>query len=159
MNINNPSTNENIKERNGKIIQPELDTIDNFDASKIQTSGLLWKNNNADEYHAPPLLLSTDGLPFAFYITDVTNWNCDTTDEKAVAHGVTDFTNIIFVQFSIRPDTVFAWYEFMNDKGSNTRITWNSTNILLHRETGGSWDGPSYSGTGQRGRLTVCYYL
>ena len=105
-------------------------------------------------------------------IVDIGDWNMDADDDVAVAHGLTA-DKIAFVMAKIRADDGGSYSPFgnnlfnpVNPPGANewetwfptTYISWNSSNIVLARMDGSSYDSTSYNATGyNRGKVYIWY--
>ena len=86
-------------------------------------------------------------------IISIGNWNMDTTGSVNVAHGLT-YANIRMVYAGIRFDDNTATFDINN--GGN--IQWNTTNVVLTRTGGGTFDAATFSTTPfNRGWVTIFY--
>ena len=93
-------------------------------------------------------------------VIDIGDWNMDSTAEKSVAHGLgTNFINIRMILVQIINDEATVIADFLSTDARTGVICYaNSTNIVLTRAGGGSFDGVNYNATSyNRGWVTIWY--
>jgi len=91
---------------------------------------------------------------------DIGDWNMDTTAEKSVAHGLGNgFINIRMISVQIINDAASVITDFLSTDIEGGVICYiNNTNVVLTRDTDGSFDGPNYDATSyNRGWVTIWY--
>jgi hypothetical protein len=97
------------------------------------------------------------------------DWNMDSTASVDVAHGVSDYKTILFVTARIRDDSD-AIYSLLTSFGQNATaigpgvdlngkvVRWDSTNVVLTRETSQHFDSTDYNSTSfNRGDMFIFY--
>ena len=92
-------------------------------------------------------------------VIDIGDWNMDSTSLISVAHGVTA-ANIRSINALIRNDANTSYYDFAaTDANTASRyILSQSTNIVISRALGGTFDQTSFDSTGyNRGWITIQY--
>lgn len=161
MEIYNPSSDDQLKERNGDYLQPEITDASTLDEAKTQDGLVAWKQRDADEYYVPNFIRSNDGQFLKFKMIDIGDWNMDSTQFKAVSHGVTG-ANIVMVFGKIFNDTntktTVMTPAYNNTVNAATIYEIGATSILLYRDTGGIYDNANYNSTGyNRGELCIIY--
>ncbi len=94
-------------------------------------------------------------------ILDIGSWNMDSTATKNVAHGLSDITKVASVTVAIRNDDGDAVFpidhsaSFANVRGN---VKLDATNVILQRNSSGSFNDPDYSDSGiSRGKITIFY--
>ncbi|GAI43777.1 unnamed protein product [marine sediment metagenome] len=105
MEINNPQTFDNIKEINGEIIRPKLVIPLAFEPINFQADGIVWRDEEAGEYHVPPALVDMNGIAMRPAIVTIGNWNMPVSNNHAILHGMADYTKIFPINVMIRPDS------------------------------------------------------
>lgn len=88
-------------------------------------------------------------------IINIGDWNMDSTLSVAVAHGITH-TKIRSISVVVRSDSDANYHDF--GAFGCVGMYASSTNIILLRETGGTFDNTSYDSTSyNRGWITIQY--
>lgn len=98
-------------------------------------------------------------------VIDIGDWNMDSTNIKSVAHGLTA-GNIRDVRVVIRNDAASAFSDLNIPESSSAStypehegiFSWDSTNVIMTRRTGGYFDATSHDQTSyNRGWITIHY--
>ena len=138
----------------------------NSDGSSLavgQVNGLCIVRYNNDDTRWELLSSQPGSLTFK-KIINIGDWNMDTTDGIAIAHGLT-FSKIRRISALIRNDTDSIYYEFTSlaslaAEDVTQNITTDSTNINLYRDPDGLFDSTFFDSTSyNRGWITIEYIL
>jgi len=93
-------------------------------------------------------------------LISIGDWNMDTSSLVSIAHGLT-YTDIRSVYAAIITDdgTLYADLTGTDSSGNGGGIvTWESTDVILLRTTGGAFDNINYNATSfNRGYITIQY--
>lgn len=93
---------------------------------------------------------------------DIGDWNMDTADGVAVAHGLTA-SKIMYVLASVVNDSAANWYNLSYSTSGGLMgggAGWDTTNINLTRVIGGGFDNAGYTSTSyNRGTIFILHLL
>lgn len=110
-------------------------------------------------------VLDSFGATLTTVIVDIGDWNMDASGSVSVAHGIADYSKIRTVDVMIIPDAATTLIPLVigsSPAGATAgyigQIT--STNIILFRVAGASFDSVDYDSTSfNRGYITIQYVL
>jgi len=99
--------------------------------------------------------LSAANLPLSTKVVEIGDWNMDTTNTVAVAHGLT-LANIRTIKVLIRTDDNLIYYDINQDVDPGYSV--DATNANVTRTIGDFFDGTSFDSTSfNRGWITIQY--
>lgn len=91
-------------------------------------------------------------------VYDITAWNMDTTATYTIAHGLPDFKKIRNIQTIIIDNTNTILFDITQPDNSGLPSGFNTadnTNLIIYRQTGGSFDSALYNNAS--GTITIQY--
>jgi len=111
--------------------------------------------------HTPRIMECCEGVRNGLKRVEIGDWDMDSQDEVAVAHGFSGTGVISIITASIRNDTDTHRYTIVG-KDSETLAAQikdvTDTNVVLSRKVGQFFDGPDFDSTSyNRGWVSIWY--